>query len=65
MKRSLFLPVIGLSISVFFAACEKQAAAPESPAPEAKSAAPAESKAAVTLDGKKLLEAFASAGPEE
>jgi hypothetical protein len=67
MKRSLFFPAVILSIAVFLAACQKQTAAPEPSAPEAKApaAAPAESKPAVTLDGKKLMEVFASGGAEE
>lgn len=67
MKRSLFLSVASVSISVIFVACEKTPLTPVSPAPEMPPAPPAsvDSQPVVALDAKKLMAAFASAGPEE
>jgi hypothetical protein len=58
MKVSIFLFAVILSVTADLPALDGQSAAPESPAP-------AEGKAAVKLDAKKLMDAFASAGAEE
>lgn len=70
MKPSTFFLLTGLSTALILSACEKQAAIPEPPAAEATPAAstptaPAPAAAPVTLDASKLLQSFASAGPEE
>jgi hypothetical protein len=65
MKLSLLLPAIVLSATAVLPARERQAATSAPPEVGAPAAAPAEAKAAVTLDAKKLEDAFASAGAEE